>query len=75
MIDILMGKEFADLVLLNGNVINVISKEIYRADIAIKGKYILLVGDCSSLIGPNTVKVDVTDKYLSPGFIDSHMHF
>lgn len=75
MIDALMGKDFADIVLLNGNVINVITKEIYKADIAIKGKYILLVGDCSSLIGPNTIKVDVKDKYLSPGFIDSHMHF
>ncbi|TJX65945.1 adenine deaminase [Soehngenia saccharolytica] len=75
MIDVLMGKDFADLVLLNGNVINVISKEIYKADIAIKGKYILLVGDCRNLIGPNTVKVDVSGKYLSPGFVDSHMHF
>lgn len=76
LIDILMGdKDYADTVLLNGNVINVITREIYKADIAIKGKYILLVGDCKDLIGPKTVAINVEGKYLSPGFIDSHMHF
>src|SRR5690606_11424549 len=49
--------------------------EIYKTDIAIKGKYILLVGDSSTLIGPNTIVVDVADRFLAPGFIDSHMHF
>lgn len=76
LIDVLMADDrYADVVLYNGNVINVISKEIYTADIAIKGDYIALVGDCESLIGPDTVVVDVRGKYLSPGFIDSHMHF
>ena len=76
LIDVLMADDrYADVVLYNGNVINVISKEIYTADIAMKGDYIALVGDCESLIGPETVVVDVRGKYLSPGFIDSHMHF
>ena len=76
LIDVLMSDDrYADVVLYNGNVINVISKEIYTADIAMKGDYIALVGDCESLIGPDTVVVDVRGKYLSPGFIDSHMHF
>lgn len=75
-IDALMGtKEHADIVLANGNVINVITREVYKADIAIKHKHIILVGDCSDLIGPETMVIDVSDKYLSPGFIDSHMHF
>ena len=76
LIDVLMGdKDFADIVLENGQVINVITREIYPASIAIKGKYILMVGDCKDLIGPDTIVVDVRGKYLSPGFIDSHMHF
>lgn len=75
-IDALMGsKEYADIVLANGKVINVITREVYQADIAIKHKYILLVGDCRELIGPDTTVIDVAGKFLSPGFIDSHMHF
>lgn len=76
LIDVLMGdKDYADIVLYNGQVINVITREIYTADVAIKGKYILMVGDCSKLIGPDTLVIDVSGKYISPGFIDSHMHF
>ncbi len=76
LIDVLMsGKEYADVVLHKGEVINVITREVYKADIAIKDKYILLVGDCRDLIGPDTLVIDVEGKYLSPGFIDSHMHF
>jgi len=75
-VDVLMGdSEFADIVLYNGQIINVITREIYPGDIAIKGKYIVLVGDCRDLIGPDTLVIDVEGKYLSPGFIDSHMHF
>lgn len=75
-VDVLMGdSEFADTVLYNGQIINVITREIYPGDIAIKGDYIVLVGDCKDLIGPDTLVIDVEGKYLSPGFIDSHMHF
>lgn len=76
MIDVLMGdKNYADIVLYNGQVVNVITREIYTASIALKGKYILMIGDCDDLIGPDTMVIDVSGKYLSPGFIDSHMHF
>ncbi|MDO5707286.1 MAG: adenine deaminase C-terminal domain-containing protein [Andreesenia angusta] len=66
---------FADKVLKGGNVVNVITREIYEADIAIAGEFILMVGDCSKLIGDKTEVIDVKGKYLTPGFIDSHMHF
>ncbi|MGB3368613.1 MAG: adenine deaminase C-terminal domain-containing protein [Acidaminobacteraceae bacterium] len=76
MIDVLMGdKDFADIVLINGNVINTITRETYKQDVAIKGKYILGVCDSETLIGPKTLVVDVSGKYVSPGFMDSHMHF
>lgn len=76
LIDNLMSDDgYGDMVLYQGNVINVITREIYTADIAIKGKYIMMVGDCSKLIGDKTKVIDVRGKYLSPGFIDSHMHF
>lgn len=76
MIDALMGDfEFADIVLKNGNVVNVITREVYKSDLAIKGKYILGVCDSEKLIGPKTLVIDVTGRFLTPGFIDSHMHF
>ena len=72
----LMGdRDYADIVLYQGQVVNVLTREIYTASIAIKGKYIVFVGDCDDLVGPETVNIDVRGKYLSPGFIDSHMHF
>lgn len=75
-IDVLLEEnQFADVVLVNGNVINVVTKEIYKSDIAIVGEYIALVGDSEGLIGDRTTVVDVEGKYLAPGFMDSHMHF
>lgn len=76
LVDVLMDdRQYAEKVLQGGQVINVITREIYAADVAIQGKYIVMVGDCSSLIGPTTEVFDMTGKYISPGFIDSHMHF
>ncbi|RUS47068.1 adenine deaminase [Cohnella sp. AR92] len=76
LIDTLMDDRlFADTVLQDGYVINVITREIYAADVAIKGSRILMVGDASGLIGPETNVVKVKGKFVSPGFIDSHMHF
>ena len=76
LVDVLMSdRDHADIVLHGGQVVNVLTAEIYRADVAIKGKYVLMVGDAASLIGPNTITVDVRGKTLSPGFMDSHMHF
>ncbi len=76
LIDVLMADDrFADVVLVNGQLINTLTREIYPADVAIKGKYILVAGDSEGLIGEKTLVVDVGGKFLSPGFIDSHMHF
>ncbi len=67
-VDVLMNsQQYADVVLKGGKVINVITREIYEADVAISGQIILMVGDCSSLIGDNTRVHDMQDKYLSPG--------
>jgi len=75
-VDALMGGgKFADIVLTGGKVVNVITREIYTADVAILGKYILMVGDYSKLIGAKTKVADVSGKYVMPGFIDAHMHF
>ncbi|MED4206390.1 adenine deaminase [Neobacillus mesonae] len=76
LIDVLLDKnQFADLVLKDGFFINVITREIYQADVAVKGDHVLMVGDAKDLIGPATKVEDVRGKFICPGFIDSHMHF
>ncbi|WP_054252975.1 adenine deaminase [Neofamilia massiliensis] len=75
LIDVLLGDDSADIVLENGKIINVITREVQECSLAIKGKYILMIGDCKELIGSKTKVIDVDGKYISPGFIDSHMHF
>lgn len=76
MVDCLMDKKCnADIILSGGYIINVVTREIYKGDIAVKGKYILMTGDCSAVKDESTEIIDVNGKFLSPGFIDCHMHF
>jgi adenine deaminase len=75
-IDVLLDpNQYADIVLKGGYLINVLTREIYEADIAIKGEFILMAGDAKDLIGPKTKVENLQGKFVSPGFIDSHMHF
>ncbi len=64
----------AHTVVLHGSLVNVISSEIYKADVAIYEDTIVAVGDVSDYIGPETKTIDATDKYLVPGLIDGHIH-
>ncbi|MBA4699690.1 MAG: adenine deaminase [Ruminococcus sp.] len=63
------GVMLADLVLKNGNVLNVFTEEIYTADVAITSNVIAGVG---SYKGER--EIDCTGKYIVPGFIDAHVH-
>jgi len=75
-IDVALGRAPADMVIENGMLVNVITGEIYEADIAIADKKIAATGKLESgMIGPNTVRIDAKGKYLAPGFIDAHIHF
>jgi adenine deaminase len=75
-VDILLDEnKSAEKVLKGGFVVNVITREIYKADIAVEGQFILMVGDCSNLIGDKTEIINVEGKFVAPGFIDCHMHF
>ncbi len=64
----------ADTVITNGILVNVSTGEIYAADVAIKGKYVLAVGDVRHHVGVNTSIVDADGRFLAPGFIETHMH-
>ena len=64
------GDEKADLVIKNAQIINVLSEEIYQADVAIKDGIIAGVG--SGYIGEK--EIDAQGKFISPSFIDGHVH-
>ncbi len=64
------GEQKADLVIKNAQVVNVLSEEIYKSDIAIKDGVIAGVGDFYS----GEKEIDATGKYVCPSFIDGHVH-
>jgi adenine deaminase len=64
------GDKKADLLLKNGKIINVFSGEIYPNDVAIYKDMIVGIGEGYSA----DKEIDISDCYLSPGFIDGHIH-
>lgn len=74
MIDAGAAKFPADLVIKNGQLVNVASSEIYPADVAIYKSRIVATGDVSGYIGSKTKTIDAKGKYIVPGLIDGHLH-
>jgi len=74
LIDVALSKNPADIVIKNGNLVNVFTEEIYEADIAIKKDRIALVGNANALVNDETTIVNGMGKYLVPGLIDGHVH-
>ncbi len=69
-IDVAKGIKDADLLIKNGKMINVFNESIEVKDIAIKNGVVAGVGSYEK----GTEIIDATDYYVSPSFIDSHMH-
>jgi adenine deaminase len=74
LIDVALGKVNADLVIKGGNLVNVCTREIYPADIAVKGERIAVVGNVDHVMGPKTKVLNAKGKYIAPGLIDTHIH-
>ena len=74
--DVAMGRKKADLVIQNGQWVNVQSGEILpETDIAVSGERIAFVGgDAGHTIGDDTRVIDARGAYLVPGLLDAHMH-
>ncbi|MDD1752491.1 MAG: amidohydrolase, partial [Methanotrichaceae archaeon] len=71
------SNNIADLVLLNGNIITVDSKNSIAQAVAVKDDRILAVGTNSQinyLVGPQTKTIDLKGKCVTPGIVDSHIH-
>jgi adenine deaminase len=63
------GDEPADLVVRGGRVLSVFTREWLETDVAIADGYVAGLGDYDG-----AEQIDVTGRYVVPGFIDAHMH-
>lgn len=69
-----LGELPFDLLLVGGTIVDVVTGELGQGDVGIVGSMI------ASVHPPSTRKdaaatIDLTGQYLSPGFIDTHVHF
>lgn len=69
LIKVARGEVPCDLVLKGGTLINVLSGEMYEADVGVFDGMIVGIGSYKG-----REEVDVAGKHLSPGFIDGHVH-
>ena len=76
LIDVAMGRAYADLVIRGGKWVSVLSGEITPGtDVAVVDGHVAYVGsDASHSIGDKTKVVDAQGRYLVPGLLDAHMH-
>lgn len=72
--DVAYGRAHADKIIKNGKLVNVLTGEIYPADVAIADGRVAAVGDVSAQKGPDTEIIDAEGRYLTPGLIDGHLH-
>lgn len=69
-----MGQIPFDLIVLNAQLVNVFTKEVYAADIGVVGDKIAYVGPAGSERLEAKEVIDAKGKYAIPGLIDSHLH-
>ncbi len=69
LIDAAQENIMPDLVLKNGNVVNVFTGEILQGDVAVCDGYVVGVGEYHGKI-----EKDVSGKYVVPGFVNAHLH-
>jgi len=61
-----------DLLIIDGSIVDPEKLEIYRANIGVEGDSIVYVG--SDAPADAKVTIDAKGLYVSPGFIDTHVH-
>lgn len=75
LISMIRGDEPADTVIKNGSLVNVLTGEILKRDVAIKnGRVGAVSGNLNDLVGSATRVIDASDTYVTPGFVDAHLH-
>lgn len=76
LVDVAMGRTPADMVIRNGQWVNVYSGEVIKGtDFAVSaGRFAFVGADASHTIGDDTEIIDAGGRYVMPGLCDAHMH-
>jgi adenine deaminase len=69
LIDLALGNHAVDLLLKNGRLVNVFSGEVHAASVAVHKGIVVGFGDYEAV-----QTIDLEGAYISPGFIDGHLH-
>jgi adenine deaminase len=76
LIDVALGRGPADAVISGGQVVNVHTGEVLRADVAVVGGRIAAVGMLPQAVrGAETREIDARGLFVAPGLIDGHLHY
>src|SRR4051812_13381573 len=68
-LSIARGERAAELVFKNANLVNVLSGEIYKTNVAVEDGRIVGLGEYDG-----KKVIDLAGAYLAPSFIDGHFH-
>ena len=75
LVNVAAGRQPADLVVRNVQLVNVQTREILNWEVAVTaGRFAYVGPDASHCIGDDTRVIDGGGRYLIPGFCDGHMH-
>ncbi|MDF1500409.1 MAG: adenine deaminase [Anaerolineales bacterium] len=76
LVDVAMGRAFADLLVRDGRWVCVQSGEILPGiSVAVRGGRVAFVGeDAGHTIGPDTKIIEAEGRFIVPGLLDGHMH-
>ena len=73
-IRVALGVDPPDLVVRSATLVNVISRELHSADIAVKGSRIAAVLEAGGAYDPSVHVIEAEGRFAAPGFIDPHVH-
>lgn len=74
LIEAARGDRPLDLAILNAHLVNVLTCEIYPADVGVYGNRIAVVGPAGAYALQARQEIDASGRWLAPGFVDTHLH-